>query len=237
MPLAHWNGLTLFFAHVPKTGGSSVEDYLIRRFGPLSILDINKRQGVTGTGLIVPATHLAAIDVAEFLPHNLTYSFTMVRDPVTRLMSEYRYQKNVSRMSRLGFSTWLRIMIHAVRAEPRLYENHIRPQSDLVPEGADIFRLEDGFDDMIAKLDKITDSSAPDITVGHLNIRKRAEITLSQQDVALISEFYAPDYERFGYARPDTAHLKPDPKALWRDSLARVLVSALVRKQRYDWAR
>ena len=38
MPLAHWNNCSIFFAHVPKTGGSSVEDYLIRRFGPLASL-------------------------------------------------------------------------------------------------------------------------------------------------------------------------------------------------------
>ena len=50
MPLAHWNNCSIFFAHVPKTGGSSVEDYLIRRFGPLSIIDVNIRTGVRSTG-------------------------------------------------------------------------------------------------------------------------------------------------------------------------------------------
>ncbi len=83
MPLATWNGITIFFAHVPKTGGSSVEDYLARRFGPLCIIDRNKRSGVAGTGLIVPSTHLAAEDLAELLPHDLTYSFAVVRDPLT----------------------------------------------------------------------------------------------------------------------------------------------------------
>ena len=59
MPLACHNGQSIFFAHDPKAGGSSVEDYLIQRFGPLSLIDKNKRTGVKGTELIVPATHLA----------------------------------------------------------------------------------------------------------------------------------------------------------------------------------
>ena len=237
MPLAQSNGKNIFFAHVPKTGGSSVEDYLIQRFGPLSIIDENKRNDVKGTGLIVPATHLAAADLAEFLPQDLTYAFAVVRDPVARLKSEYRYQLNISRMSRLGFSTWLRIMVHATRAEPRLYHNHIRPQSDLVPETAEVFQLENGFDALIDKLDQVTGTTTPDLEVGHLNTRKHEPIALKRQDVALIGRFYGVDYTRFGYEHPDLADLKSDPLAFWRECLGRVMAWALVRKQRYFWLR
>ena len=237
MPLASFNGKTIFFAHVPKTGGSSVEDYLIQRFGPLSIIDTNKRTNTWGTGLIVPATHLAAIDIAELVPKDLTYSFAVVRDPVTRMMSEYRYQTNVSRMSRFDFSTWLRIVIAAARVEPRVYENHIRPQADLVPEDAEVFRLEDGFDAMIARLDAVVGDTRPDLAVGHLNPRKKESITLSRQDVALIADYYATDYARFGYALPETAGLPDDAGASRKALLGRTLGWALVRKQRRDWVR
>jgi hypothetical protein len=33
MPLIIKPGYTIYFAHVPKAGGTSVEDYLVRRFG------------------------------------------------------------------------------------------------------------------------------------------------------------------------------------------------------------
>ena len=236
MPLAHWNGHTIFFAHVPKTGGSSVEDYLISRFGPLSIIDTNKREGRRGTGLIVPATHLAAIDLAELLPHDLTYSFAVVRDPLSRMMSEFRYQSGVSQMSKLGFSPWLKVMLTAARTEPRLYENHIRPQSDLVPEGAEVFRLEDGFDTLIARLDAKTGSHTPELTVPHLNTRKKEPITFSRDDVRAITTFYAADYDRFGYPLPDLNDYIDTPPS-WKDRLARPLSAALVRKQRRDWAK
>ena len=234
MPLASWNGQTIFFAHVPKTGGSSVEDYLISRFGPLSIIDTNKRTGVRGTGLIVPATHLATVDLAELLPHDLTYSFAVVRDPLERMMSEFRYQSGVSRMSRLGFSPWLQVMLTAARSEPRLYENHIRPQSDLVPEGAEVFRLEDGFEALIARLDEKTGSSMPDLTVPHLNTRTKEPVELSRSDVAAILDYYGADYDRFGYTRPDL-DAYPDRGPTWRHTLAGPLARALVQKQRRDW--
>jgi len=235
VPLAHYNGQVIFFAHVPKTGGSSVEEYLIRRFGPLSLIDRNKQRGVRGTGLIVPTTHLTAVDLAELIPPDVAYSFTVVRDPVARLMSEYRYQTNVSWMSRLGFSTWLRVMLHAARTEPRLHENHIRPQNDLVPEGTVVFHLENGFDAMTTQLDKITGSSAPNIKVGHWKPREHKEIPLKRQDAELISEFYAADYARFGYILPNISQLPSDSQARLRSFLTRILAWVLVRKQRRTW--
>ncbi|MBO9436728.1 sulfotransferase family 2 domain-containing protein [Ruegeria sp. R13_0] len=227
----------LFFAHVPKTGGSSVEEYLKRRFGGrLSLIDHNKREGIVGTGLISPATHLTAIDLAELIP-DVIYSFAVVRDPLTRLQSEYRFQTGASRMSRFGFSTWLRIVVAACNLDARIYHNHIRPQSDLVPKEAETFHFEDGFDTIIGRLDEVTETTAPTEKMGHLLKRTREPITLTVEDVNLIADFFAVDYERFGYKRPTTAGLKRDPHAGLRTALAKPLARAVVAKQRHDWLR
>ena len=122
-------------------------------------------------------------------------------------------------------------------AEPRIYQNHIRPQSDLVPEGSEVFRLEEGFDAMIEKLDEVTGSTAPDIQVKHINKRPHEKLPLTRYDVDLITAFYAPDYERFGYDKPETAHLEAGSYSLWRDLLARCLAHVLVFKQRWNWGR
>ena len=235
MPFVNANGKNIFFAHVPKTGGSSVEDYLYRRFGPLSIIDKNKREGVRGTGLIVPSTHLTTVDLAELLPRDLAHSFTVVREPMARMMSEYRYQSGVSRMSRMGFSTWLHIMIAAAQIEPRVYENHIRPQSDLVPEGCEIFRLEDSFDPVISWLDTVTGSTEPEINVGHLLKRKHETITPSRQDVDLVTRYYAIDYERFGYQPIDISDLRNDLHFPLRGLITAALARAIVLRQKWKW--
>ncbi len=238
MPLISANGRSVFFAHIPKTGGSSVEEYLVRRFGgPLSLIDRNKREGVRGTGLITPLTHVAAIDLREMLPPNLDFGFTVVRDPIARMQSEYRYQTGVSRMSRLSFSTWLRIMMIAVRIEPRIYENHIRPQIDLIPENTEIFLLEGGFDSLIQRLDEVTGSTAPDQNVRHLLKRERKDIALHRQDVELLASFYADDFERFGYDLPGLSTYPHDRYTSFRTAFASIFARALVMRQRHEWTR
>ncbi len=237
MPLATCNGRNIFFAHVPKTGGSSVEEYLTRRFGKLSLLDHNKRLGVPGTSLMTPVTHLTKLDLSELLPEPLDYCFAVVRDPVARLQSEYRYQTGESRASRFSFSTWLRIMLAAMRIEPRIYENHIRPQDDLVPEEAEIFFLEEGLDVIISRLDTVTGDVAPHIEFQHLLKRQRKPMKLFKQDVEAIEAHYATDYARFGFEPRDRSDLPDDPFSGAREVLGRGMARLIVSKQRSDWLR
>lgn len=237
MPLIYQNGLSIFFAHVPKTGGSSIEDYLIRRFGSLAIRE-QRTDSVLGgrkRDIIQSVSHLSAADLECLLPKHLDYCFTVVRDPLERIVSEYRFQTGVSRMSRLGFSIWLRVMLTAARKDPRIYENHIRPQVDLVPENAEIFHLEDGFDRLIAQLDQVTGCEAPSISVKHLLKRPRTQIALSKQDVALITKFYRDDYDRFSYMRPVPEAFSGDLLAASRDFLAWFLAQLVIFKHRLVW--
>ena len=207
----------IFFAHVPKTGGSSVEDYLIRRFGgPLSLRDITHRAKNRKRVLIALWTHFTARDLDDVLPHDVDHCFAVVRDPLKRMESQYRFQAEISRTRFFGFSTWLRIMFEAVRIDPRVYQNHIRPQSDLVREGSAVFRLEDKFTDMIAWLDEVTDSGTQTSRLG----RAREPIVMSRQDVELIRRFYKVDYERFGYDLPDPSAHADDRMAGLRWPLA-----------------
>lgn len=233
MPLAIFDGKTIFFAHVPKAGGTSVEDYLIRRFGALSI----RGHGRNGSrhDLIQSASHIAAQDLELLLPKKLDLCFAVVRDPVTRILSEYEFQRGVSKTSSLSFSTWLRLVTQAARNEPRIYENHIRPQSDLVPKDAEYFRLEDGFSALISRIDEVVGSEAPEIQIGHFLKRKGTHAEITRQDIELIRDFYAPDYERFGYLYPSPDAYRNDGKALLRDLSARILAKFLVARQRRQW--
>lgn len=238
MPLVTTPEHRIFFAHVPKTGGSSVEDYLVNRFGgPLSLIVKIPRKDRRQPGLVTPATHLSAADLVDLLPPDIDYSFAVVRNPFTRMQSEYRFQTGASRTARLSYSTWLRLMVHCVRIDARAYQNHVRPQTDLVPEGAESFRMEDGFGDMIARLDEVTGATAPGVEVGHLLKRKREPLRFSRQDVELLEQFYAEDYSRFGYEKLDTADLPDDRWAGLRDVFARVLAQAVMYKQRRTWFR
>ncbi|MEO0363249.1 MAG: sulfotransferase family 2 domain-containing protein [Pseudomonadota bacterium] len=235
MPLVLHRDLRIFFAHIPKTGGSSMKDYLIVRFGPLSISDRPNRHAEPVDGLVIPPTHLSARDLEELVPAELTLSFCVVRDPLKRAMSEFRHQSGQSRMSRLGFSTWLHVMVAGARIERRLYDNHIRPQVEMIPEGSEIFRFEDGFAPIVARLDEVTGESRPDLEVGHLLKRKKEPIEVSREDMELIADFYAEDYARLGYERPNLSDYPSAPISVFRKAFAAILARLLVAKQRWDW--
>jgi len=236
MPLIVAHGKRLFFAHVPKVGGSSVSDYLNRRFdGPLAMNDSAFQQGPGPRDTIISPQHLTARTVATLLGPDVDHSFTVVRDPLARVLSQFRFQTGHSRISRLGFSTWLRIALAAARRDPRVYDNHMRPQTDIVPQDARVFRLENGFTDMIAWLDEVTGHPRPDIEMGHLLKRKSAPIPILRQDGELIADFYREDYDRFGYERPDFASYDPDPRAALRSAAGAVLAYPLVKAQQRRW--
>lgn len=236
MPLIVANGKRLFFAHVPKVGGSSVSDYLTRRFdGRIAMNDSRFLQSPGRRDTIVSPQHLTARTVATLLGADLDHSFTVVRDPLSRVLSQFRFQTGHSRISRLGFSTWLRIVLDAARTDPRVYDNHIRPQSDIVPQDAKVFRLENGFGDMIGWLDEVTGTTRPDITIGHLLKREQTPVRVTRQDAALIAAFYHEDYTRFGYDTPDPDGYDSDRRARTRDVLAAGIAAGLVKAQRRKW--
>ena len=236
MPLVVAEGKRIFFAHVPKAGGTSVEDYLVRRFGgPLSLRMVRPRDRDPFSALVVSATHLTRMDLEHVMPQDVGYFFAVVRDPMSRLESQFRFQSGVSRIQRLGFSVWLRTILAAAKIDPRIYRNHIRPQSDLVPEDSKVFKLEEGLSDMVDWLDRITNTEAPKIEMDHLLKRPKKPVPISRDDARLIANFYASDYERFSYLPPDLSCFPDDKFPVWKRPIVKLMARGLVARQRYKW--
>jgi hypothetical protein len=234
VPLFIQPGFTLYFAHVPKAGGSSLRIYLHERLGPPVLAGWTFLKSTHRRVMLAPAEHAAVHEIAPHLPARIDHRLALVRDPLARTFSQYRFQAGKSLLSRLGFSTWLRVMIGAARIEPRIHENHLRPQVDLIPEGSEIFRLEDGFDRLIAWVDTLCGQSRPDLAVPHaLKSDRRRPIRCHRQDIALILDHYAADYDRLGYARPDPADYPKDAIAPLRALVAAPLARLLVAWQRW----
>ncbi|WP_282063806.1 sulfotransferase family 2 domain-containing protein [Roseobacter litoralis] len=236
MPIITAGEKKLYFAHVPKVGGTSVVDYLTRRFdGPLAMNGSGFYNSGSKADMIIAPAHITARTAAVMLPHDIDHSFTVVRDPLSRMLSQYRFQAGISRMSQFGFSTWLRIVLQAARLDPRVYGNHIRPQSDIVPEQAVVFKLENRFTDMIVWLDEITGQPAPEVGVGHLLKREKAAVTVLRQDAEVIAAYYRADYERFGYALPDFDTYSNDTRVALRRLAGAGVAYPLVKRQQRRW--
>ena len=212
MPYAIHDGRVIFFAHVPKAAGSSVEAHMEARYGPLAMLDpdwnggVHRRQGIARTSLQTSPQHVTAFDAEQLLPQMPRVSFAVVRDPVARIASEYRFQFQhgvfSKRTRRTSFSLWLRSVLAACQTDPTVFDNHIRPQSDIVPEDAKVFRLEDGLEAVSVWLDEV--SGAGDWPpIGRTLTTEEEPLRVTKGDAEAIARFYATDYERFGYSAPE----------------------------------
>lgn len=204
----------IWFAHCPKAGGTSVEQWMVAEWGDaVGHLhwgwDLWWRRG--GWRVADPPNspqHLTWADALSKLDRPPDLVFALVRDPVERIASEYRWQRHGRRGTRMGkmlaylpFSIWLRVMLRIARLHPHAFDNHLRPQSDFVPETARVFHLEDGLDPVASWLSACT--GQPVTAEFPHAIATGTRTAVSPRDRSRIARAYAVDYARFGYRRPD----------------------------------
>ncbi|MGR3493760.1 sulfotransferase family 2 domain-containing protein [Citreimonas sp.] len=175
MPICTFADKVLFFAHIPKTAGSSVEAYL-RQKGHLSLFGEPKISGVH-------RQHLTRSQVERIagLPE-FDQSFAIVRDPVSRLASEYLWRseplkplqrllhpfsghtrrriKVCGRKRSLTFAEWVPLVLDEARDDPGMRDNHMRPQVEFLAPGDRLFLFENGLRDVFGWIDAQTDGQA-----------------------------------------------------------------------------
>ncbi len=225
MPIFRVGSELLYYAHVPKCAGSSVEDYLIERFGPLAFLDrryrtIPKHQRWSESS----PQHIDCAQLERLFPDDFfAASFTVVRHPATRLISSFGYYKALRSLNwRVSFDDWLTLRARKGSRNPFLFDNHIRPMADFVPQAAAVFKLEQGTAEIVKWLDqKAGDTSgARDLPksnkteeVGRQPKKrwKRWVKTTLETKIPVLDEshcqkiydLYREDYDRFGYGAFD----------------------------------
>jgi len=94
-----------------------------------------------------------------------------------------------------------------IRNDTAILDNHLRKQTDFIPEGSVIFKLENGLEKIIPFLDKNLGNSDPKITLEHKQKSfAQDKIIPSKEDIILIEELYVNDYKILGYSF--TEHLE-----------------------------
>ncbi len=222
MPVFRIGDKLHYYAHVPKCGGSSVEAYLKARFGALAFLDTRfldvpeARRWTKSSPQHLPFDAFTRLIPADWLAS----SFAVVRHPVKRLVSAFQYQVEVEgTVSALwSIDEWFDDWLGRAETEPFLYDNHLCPQSAIVPADATVFRLEDGLDKIVPHLDALAGNTDGPRAIPAENVRKKGmspdaeRLKPSAETLARVAAFYAEDFARFGYGEstpPKAAHPKP----------------------------
>lgn len=229
MPVALINGKILYFAHIPKCGGSSVEAYLARK-GDVGLLGRVQR---TGWARCNPQ-HIHRVVADGILPEAWHENgFIVFRDPVNRMKSEFRMKARPLRWTvnpvnllmklrrmvtgaplyelrfrgipfHVDFDLFVRAALFVARRSPYLADNHFRPQSEFWREGYAPFFLEDGLRNVFDWIDQTTGTD-PIEDEFHQKKGAPAETSCSPATERRIRDYYSADYALFERLRDNGA--------------------------------
>ena len=185
----------ILFIHVPKTGGSTIEEHLASHSSPFT-----KREIIDRSVPCSPQHYHGAVLERTLREVPLRYAFMIVRHPVDRVVSEFKFQtrKPWKFYRRVSFSYWLQYHLKRATQRPYHRDNHFRPQHEFSIPGTEVFRFEDGLTPCFTRLQSVAGIAPPKEEI-HLKRSRPVRIKPGKLDIELIANFYKADFDRYGY--------------------------------------
>lgn len=212
MPICIKDDRAVLFVHVPKTGGSSLEEMLADNGWDVSWRDVRAGPGTPNSHVLCSPQHLHAERLRQtFRLDTFDAVFMVVRDPFTRFRSEAgmrwlsHHGGTRAPLTEQAADDWADHALAAYREDPYVFDNHLRPQVEFRLPDAHVYRFEDG-------LESVVDALNADLGLGlsgevpHALDRMQVsgfrtqDLPLSDALRRRLSEVYADDFEAFGYA-------------------------------------
>lgn len=219
MPIIKHNGKVLYFAHIPKCGGTSVDRFARELVGGLSFHDpkfaSRENPWTTTSPQHVEWDQMEALFSQNFFDQK----FTLVRDPVDRFFSAFNHNRRIGRISRFtSIKSILKKLENGGSYFSNQFDNHFLPASRIAPADCKVFYLEDGLETLETWLKDVLEIDSAEIKIKHHNkgenvgrkIRQSKKLSvpaLGPETIAKlkseagdrIREIYREDYDRFDF--------------------------------------
>lgn len=201
------NQTKVTFIHIPKTGGSTIESVL--RDHDIFVGEA-QRQNWSGDieNFPYPVTEDSKDCVGWHRPPSgpIDNSFTIVRDPVDRLESEFKYRQfkdakgNLYSQDQRGFESWIKAVLEQAESQPFLLDCHYVPQYDFARQASLVVPYE-CYDVLFKQLPALygIESDLPIKRVYTSKLRENWAKKISTETRSVITRFFAVDYAHLGH--------------------------------------
>jgi hypothetical protein len=209
MPIVRFKNKNVYFSHIPKCAGTSIELFLIKSTGAnLSFLDTNHYKNTNEPWTKSSPQHITGNDLSRLFP--LTFFdefFTVTREPFDRFCSAFTFQKYITRRinHEIDINQFLSNLDEYKALLPGHFDNHFLPQNNFLYPGAsyEIFKFENGMGGVKKYISSLFDVDVNNISIPHL-FKQKSEIKLNidklnNQSKKIILEIYKLDFEKFNY--------------------------------------
>lgn len=228
MPIIKIRDKLVYFAHIPKCGGTSIEDYLEKKFGTVFFLDRNYPRYLENERdwNNTSPQHIDKKSLLRLIPsHLISRSFAVVRHPVSRISSVFKFQRDVQNRIPIdmSFSTWIASIERDHNSGGCRYDNHTLPATSLLIPGTTIFHFENGLSSVKQWLDRLDPynevieempwKNKYEDLLKSSQKRTPSELVMEETDFETIARIYQSDFNTLGYNIYDTTFipgLKPN---------------------------
>ena len=195
---------TFLFIHIPKTGGTAIEKYF-KAVGLSSFYDPASYR-VIRPFLKIPPAHYDYEICERLFRLEAIYSFAIVRNPLHRMISEYRWAVSNSTLpdsiKKYTFSEFVDFALGKYQQDENFLAGHLKPQRMFVGKNlTKIFKYEQGLNAIVASVFADTGlKPGGAIEIPLVNKSVRLPVKIKDPDVVAIRNMYAGDFELFGYS-------------------------------------
>jgi hypothetical protein len=194
---------TFLFIHVPKTGGTAIETYF-RGIGLAGYFDPPTYMPVRPY-LKLPPAHYDYGVLNRLYRLDALYSFAVVRHPVRRMVSEYKWALEKSsataKLAGMSFGDYLAFMFEQYRRDENVAAGHFKPQVRFVGDKVSkIFKYEAGLENIIGHvLHDVGLKFDGQVKLPVVNNTSGDKVVPTPDEFDAIRAFYAEDFAAFGY--------------------------------------